>query len=62
VDELHEQYELAMQELDELGVSWIEAHAAGRNTLMIADRIVVVDKLTRKLERKLRKRKVQQEG
>lgn len=62
MDELHEQYAQAMRELDELGVSWIEAHASGRATQAISDEIVVVDKLTRKLERKLRKRRVQHGG
>jgi len=54
-DELKQQYDAVMQDLDALGTEWLEAHAAGRNTQTIADRITQTDKLSRKLERKLRK-------
>lgn len=59
-EELHHAYAQAMSDLDALAVAWVEAHAAGRGTRAIADRITQQDKYTRKLERKLKK--VQQEG
>jgi hypothetical protein len=62
VNELEADYAEVMRELDELGVRWLEAHAAGHNTSALADSIVAADKRSRKLERKMRKIGSSKEG